>query len=223
MAVLAKCSYFEAKEFKGKSLSTKIGNHKHSVHLMVSCDDFNILETVELAKICSCILVVEYVGSIDNPVYQQLNQDKLSGCALIRVMEVGNNICSFELETALDDLPEGVELILKLPHDFNDVEKIWRFCQEYGGIRFVGSDMLAIEGAKFGYFDQELLDSKKIKSVEDLGISYDRQFGVDIVALEDLEVNAVSGIRNINSSNRVAKSKKPQFSNLLYGSGKVDL
>lgn len=225
MAVLAQCSYLEAKEYVGKSLTTKIANKKHSVNLMVSCDDYNLMDTISLVRSCFPILVLEYIGSSDNPEYKSLTKDKLLGCYMVCVVDVGNNFTEDDLDGILEDTPSCVHLVVRLPEDFTDIEKLWRLRNKYNTIRFLGKDMWSLVGLRLGYFGQSFVEKKKLKVSDDLFVSYDKQYGVDVLPLDGLELSITEGkaALQIRSKKSGSSTKRSRFTGLIYSEGKVEL
>lgn len=70
---------------------------------------------------------------------------------------VGNvfNECSVEqLECGDFPMPEGVVTLVRLPEDYCDMRTLKIFCDRYPTVRFIGGNLLGVEGVRIGRYDE---------------------------------------------------------------------
>lgn len=162
--VVAKCDYDYAVQFKGKVITAKFENKKYRVLLRVRCDDLTLLDAIELAKKSKNIVMLEYQGTGDSMQYSALTPNMVGNVYIGRIVEFGNNISDEDIEGVLEDTPETVTPILKLPDDFSNLELVWKLCKKYEKVRFCGGCLFSIDGVRIGCCGSDILEKSGIKA-----------------------------------------------------------
>lgn len=200
MSVIAVTDYSGALEYKGFNLTTKYNGKKHKVYLKVICDDFSLSECIELAKSSKNILMLEYQGMETFPMYTQLKKDV--GVYIGRVTDMGNNISDEDLLALINDTPEGVVPIVRLPDDFKNLRVVSNLSEKFPTVRFCGGNLFSVKGVKVGAVGVDLLKSKDIKFDQS---AYMLSCTDDV--LEDIDINELE-IETSSKPESTTKQKK---------------
>ena len=219
MSVLVKVGYETAERFKGKGVSTKLGNKKHQVYFKLYCDDSNLAECVELAKTSGNIVMLEYQGLPTS--FEGVNT---GGVYITKVHEYGMNLCEDDIKDAISTTPEGVTTVIKLPLEYNDMRFIYNMSQKYTNVRFCGGTVFCIEGCRLGCCGRDILDKKGIKYNENQYIHEGCSCALETLAEEDVELveAKLKDRKQRTSSGGTKKKKTVMFKDLLYQGGAVD-
>lgn len=204
MELLASCSLEESKRFNGTLVLPKEDQKKADkvfLNIMVGATE-DIPEVFgKLSGREKCITFPE-----DNPV---------SSCPEGYSGRLFN-------ECSLDTLPQmpqvdGVVSLVRLPQGYNDMRTLRKLSETYPNARFMGGNLLGIDGVRIGRFDEG--KDKMSPVFEDV---YDTFVEVDLNDLEGIQeiIRKVSK-RGEGSAPRVAKEKKPpkraEAFNKLFG------
>ena len=181
MAILVNVDFEMANKYNVRSISTKYNNKKHKVYFKLCCDDFNLSEALNAAKVNHNVIMVEYKGSLNNPEF--LNLTESTGLYIGRMFELGNNICEQDLQDISEDVPNGVTPIVYLPSDFKDLELLVRLSRKFPRFRFCGGQLFAVEGVKLGAVGVDTLEAHDIK----FGVEcYNMTDSVDVIETVDI-------------------------------------
>ena len=225
MSLIAHVDYSTALNYKGLSLSTKYNGKKHKVYLKLICDDFTLKESIELAKGSKNILMLEYQGLDTNPVYSNLGN---TGVYIGRVIEFGNNLTEDDLTRIVNDTPEGVTPIVRLPDDFKDLRFLWDMTKKFGKVRFCGGTLFSIKGVNVGAIGVDILDAHEIKYEPSSFMVIGTDDVIESVGIDELEITTSSKSESKGSSKPKKSSSgkkksptKPQvtFSSMLLKNG----
>lgn len=219
MSVIVRTSYDNAKEYKGKGVSTKIGNKKHSVFFKVIIDDFSIEEA--LNNFDSNIIMYDYQGTLSNPLYLGIDD---SNIYISRSYEFGNDITENDIIEVINEVPKGVTPIIKLPEDYKDFEFVCRMCDKYPRIRFCGGVMFCATGCRLGCCGRDILDNAGIKYQDNSYIKEGCSCALSIISDEGLDleitekkVKEKKKKSSTSSSTTSRKTKTKMFGDLLGG------
>lgn len=214
--VIATCSFEEAEQYRGKVLTSKVDNKKVGVMLSVSCDDFSVKQTIELARGSKNIIMLDYVGTDNSQDYLSITKEELGGVYLIKEFELGDNVTEEEVQDIVSRVPQGVVAVINLPESYNDLRSIHTFCRKYPNVRFSGGTLFDVEGVSLGKFGIDILEANDIKYAPTAYLSTEEP--VQIVPLETLEVEASmkaeKSARGTISGNGSRGKKQLQFSAL---------
>lgn len=221
MSVIVRTSYENAKQYKGKGVVTKIGNKKHNVFFKVIIDDFTIEDA--LSNNDSNIVMYDYQGMITNTVYLGLESTNLY---ITKSYEFGNDISENDIIELLNEVPNGVVPIVKLPSDYKNFEFVCRICDKYPRIRFCGGVLFCAKGCRIGCCGRDILDDAGIKYSDSNSIKEGCACALDIISDEGIELTVtdkkVKSDRKKKGSSGSKKTKTLMFSGVL-GSCKMDL
>lgn len=222
MSVIVRTSFENAKQYKGKGVSTKIGNKNHNVFFKVIVDDFSIEEA--LSSNDSNIVMYDYQGMISNPVYLGIAETSIY---ITKSYEYGNDVSESDILEVLNEVPAGVTPIIKLPSDYKNFEFVCRMCDKFPRIRFCGGIMFCAEGCRIGCCGRDILDDAGIKYSDSSSIKEGCACALDIISDEGLELTisekkAKSERKKSSSSSGTKKAKTNMFGDLL-GNFNVEL
>lgn len=227
MDLLARCNYEELELYKGRTLTTKIGNKKCNVKLLVSCNDFTVMQAIDVAKERLSVIGVEYTGSLSNIVFQSLNAQKTGGVYIWVTQSFGNNFDVGDLRDALNELPECVDLVIQLPEDFRNLRKLWLSCKELNRVHFSGGSLFSLDGISLGCVPEERLKANGVKPLEDLYADGDKLWGIEIRDASELEIEVSNSLAKKDtekkSTTKPGVPKKRMLFSELVSSGKVGL
>lgn len=91
-------------------------------------------------------------------------------------------------ETSLEDFQQGYERVedittlVRLPEGYSNMKQLVDWCKEYESIRFIGGNLLAVEGVRIGRFDEG-----KDKMLPVFNGIYDSFVEVDLNDLDGLQ------------------------------------
>lgn len=214
--IIATCSFEEAEQYKGKTLTSKVDNKKVGVMLSVSCDDFSVKQTIELAKGSKNIIMLDYVGTDNSQDYLSITKEELGDVYLIKEFELGDNVTEEEVQDIVSRVPNGVVAVIHLPESYNDLRSIYMFCRKYPNVRFSGGTLFDVEGVSLGKYGVDILEAHDIKFAPTAYLSTEE--AVQVVPLETLVVEASSKsektARSTSSGTGVKRQKQLQFSAL---------
>lgn len=222
MSVIVRTSFDNAKQYKGKGVSTKVGNKNHNVFFKVIIDDFTIEEALKNND--SNIIMYEYQGTTTNPIYLGVEDTDLY---ITKSYEFGNDISESDIEDLLNRTPNGIVPIIKLPEDFKGFEFVCRMCDKYPRVRFCGGIMFCADGCRVGCCGRDVLDNAGIKYKDSNYIKEGCACSLDIISDEGLElevsekktkVERKSKSSSCKSSSRGTKKQKTKmFGDFLGG------
>lgn len=198
MAVIVRTSYENAKQYKGRGVVTKIGNKNQNVFFKVIVDDFTIEDALKNND--SNIVVYDYHGMVTNPVYLGIDSTDLY---ITKSYEYGNDISESDILEVLNEVPEGVTPLIKLPSDYKNFEFVCRMCDKYSRIRFCGGILFCAKGCRIGCCGRDILDNAGIKYSDSNSIKEGCACALDILSDEGLELSI---------SEKKAKSKRKRSS-----------
>lgn len=227
MAIIVKADYNVVFAYNGKKVTTKYNGKKHQVLFKLACDDTNLRESIALAKVSENIIMLDYQGLANTPEYLSLIGD--TGVYIARTFEFGNNFTEADIQGVLDETPSGITPIIKLQNDFNNLELIYKLCNQFPRVRFCGGHLFCLSDCRIGCCGLDIMEKSGIKYSVD---SYNKTgccCALEVVDYMGLELEASTKTVK-QSSPRTPKEKKPnkprktmKFSDLLYANGKVDL
>lgn len=218
MSVIVKTSFDNAKQYKGKCVTTKIGSKKHNVYFKVVVDDFTIEEALKEKD--SNIIMYDYQGMISNPVYLGIEDTDLY---IAKSYEFGNDISENDILEVLNEVPKGVVPIIKLPSDYKDFEFVCRMCDKYEHIRFCGGIMFCAEGCRVGCCGRDVLTKAGVKFNDNNYIKEGCACSLDIISDEGLELEVsekkvkADKKKSKSKSSGGSKKKKMMFGELFGG------
>ena len=221
MAVIVKTSFDNAKQYKGKGVYTKIGNKKHNVYFKVIVDDFSIEEALNTND--SNIIMYDYQGMTSNPVYLGIEE---TNSYIAKTYENGNNITETDIIAVINEVPNGVVPIIKLPDDYKDFEFICKMCDKYSRLRFCGGCMFCAVGCRIGCCGRDVLENAGIKFTDNNYIKEGCACALDIISDEGIELEVTE--RKIKTTERKkssggAKRQKTKMFGDLFGGFSVEL
>ena len=216
MSVIVKTSYDNAKQYRGKSVFSKIDKKKHNVYFRVACDDFSIEEI--LANKDDNILVYVYEGMDTNPIYRGITS---TDRYIVREYEFGNDITEDDIISVLEDTPSGVTPILKVPEDYMDFEFVCRMCDKYPRIRFCGGMLFCAKGCRLGCCGRDILDTAGIKYTDSNLIVKGCDCALKILNEEGLEFEVTD--KKVKAKSTSSINKKSSSSKSTGGSKKKKL
>ena len=227
MAIIVKADYNVVSVYNNKSVTTKYNGKKHKVLFKLACDDTNLMESINLAKSSDNIVMLDYQGLTDAPAYLGLTEP--SSVYVGKTFTFGNNITKEDIQGVLDETPLGITPIIKLPDDFNNLELVYKLCEEFPRIRFCGGHLFCLSECRIGCCGVDVIEKTGIKySLENYsktGCCCALEV-VDYVGLE-FDVSAKNAKQSSQRTSHNKKQVKPKktlkFSDLLYSNGKVEL
>lgn len=157
MIVIANVGYDIALQYKNKQLSTKIENKKSKLYLRLLCDDFNLYESIELAKSCPSVICLEYQGMLNNEKYLALTENLVGKVYITRVYQHGNDINESDIEGLLNENPSPVTVCIGLPEDYVNLKFVQQMCRTYPRVRFFGGSLFPISGVRLGCIGSDIM------------------------------------------------------------------
>lgn len=223
MSVIVKTSYDNAKQYRGKGVATKIGSKNHNVFFKAIVDDFTIEEALQNSD--SNIVMYDYQGTTTNPIYLGIDSTDLY---IAKSYEYGNDITENDIIEVLNEVPNGVTPIIKLPEDYKDFEFVCRMCDKYSRIRFCGGIMFCAEGCRIGCCGRDVLNDAGIKYSDSNSIKEGCACALDIMSDEGLELvvtekKVKSASKSKKASGGTAKKQKTKMFGDLLGGFSVEL
>lgn len=219
-AVIVKTTLDTAKEYSGKSVSTKISGKKHQVYFNVEVDDFNIEDAIALASRDKNIVVLNYVGTND---YITRVSD-FKGVYITWGRELGGEIDESDIAHIEEVTPDGVTPVIQLPATYNNIRFLSDMCDKYKRVRFCGGYLYSFDNCRFGCCGRDILSKLSIKFDEEERVHDGCSCALPVFdeAAVELVASAKSshGGNNSESRNKVGKSQR--FSSILMG-GSVEM
>lgn len=219
MSVVCNVSVAEAKAYRGVSIKAKYNGKKQQVLLRLLCDETNVKEAVDLARVSKNVAMLEYQG---NDEYKALSLMRNTGVYIGRVFNCGNNIDESELERLVDDVPQCVTPIIYFPDDFSDLELVWKLAQKFPNVRFCGGKLFAIEGIKIGAVGLDTLDKAGIKYEEESYIIDGTMDVIDSVSFSDLSEIETSAKAEVKQKSVGLKKPQISFASIMASGGTVE-
>lgn len=211
MSIICNVDYKVAEVYRGLNLKAKYNGKKHQVFLKLICDDFNLSESIELAKVSKNIAMIEYQGLETSPVYRNVHA---SGVYVGRVFMLGNNFTEGDISRIVSGMPDGVTPVIKLPEDFKDMHMLWSLNKKYDKVRFCGGKLFSIHGVNVGAVGIDIVGSS---SVDDSNYTICGMDDVlEHVDISELDIETSTKSEHKKSGTKKASSgvvkKKPQVS-----------
>ena len=221
MAVLAKCGFEEAQGYDGMALSAKVDGKKHDVRLCVVCDDLSLEKALAYARRNVNVLLLEYHGTGEFPLYKQLTRDRLSGVRLNVVVEQGMDMDEEDVRSLIAETPQGVRLVISLPDEYMDMRSITRLSSGYPSVRFYGNGLFPLRGSRVGRFDENDLNGCGVKFTQ----SYEGCEPIKSMSLAELEITATESHEKQEKAATASapKQKVKKFSDFIFAGGTFDL
>lgn len=217
---VVKTSLDVAKEYTGKSVSTKVHGKRYQVFFKVEVDDFNLEEAIAYASRDKNIITLEYVGT--NDYIMRVNDFK--GVYITWSKELGMEFNESDIAHVEETTPDGVTPVIKLPAEYKNIRFIYNMSKKFSRIRFCGGHIYAFDGCRFGCCGRDILMRLNIKFNEEERVHEGCSCAVPVFEDSVVDLDAtVKSVRNSNNSeakNRVGKSQR--FSSLLVG-GSVEM
>ncbi len=219
--VLVKCKTTDIQKYLGKQIKGTVNGKEVVLYIRLLCDEFDVMEGIDLISKNDNILLLDYVGSDFSPVYMGLTAEVVGDNCLIKITDVEDTLTESFVESIVADTPSGVIPVLRLPESFKDLELIYKLNQSYPNVRFCGGTLFVIDGCNIGCCGMELLKKK--------GVNYDLDAyyrnGLCDCALEvhDFsEVKNISIIKDEQQIDNIEQKKETQgtqiqFADLLQG------
>lgn len=128
--------------------------------------------------------------------------------------DFGMDVTESDIENVLNELPEGVTMIIKLPEEYCNMEFVYNMSIKYNRVRFCGGDLLNIPRCNIGCCGNDVAERKgiKLKSVTLRKIGC----GCALKVLDSKDVELVTGVETKTKT----ASKKVVSS--LYAIGRED-
>lgn len=158
MAILVKVSYETAKLYEGKGVTAKVGNKKHQVYFKLYCDSSNITDCISLYKASDNIVMLDYLGDIPSSDIEVPNNIYIT-----KTYDYGMNIVEEDIVSVVNELPEFITPIIRLPLEYTDMQFIYNMSQKYKRVRFCGGTYFCLNGCNLGCCGKDILDKRNIK------------------------------------------------------------
>ncbi len=220
MSIIVDLDYTEAQQYAGRGLSAKYNGKKHRVYIKLRCDDTNIKDGVSFASRDKGVLLVEYqahqlgvVSGLEIP----------SNVNVVIRQDFGNNIEEAGVSAFASQAVDGMECVIHLPDDFDDIRFVYDMCMKYSNIRFLGGNLFRLDGCRLGYFDEGLLEKHGVKYKPGSLMTANAEDVIPVVPKDDIEIEVSSkqekksnGSTKKKAGTKKAKSKPaPAFSQFL--------
>ncbi len=163
MSVVCSVDYSIARGYVGKQLTAQVDHKKHQVFLKLTCSENDLEDSLSLAKGSPNIVMVEYQGQLDSDAFRGINT---RGIYVGVVKDAGADIDESDIDKLLEDIPDGVTLIIRLPKGYCDLGKLWELSNRYSNVRFCGGLLFEVDGVKIGMVGPDVLDAFKGKHDE---------------------------------------------------------
>lgn len=220
--VLVKCKINEIKKYLGKQIKGTLNSKEMVVYIRLLCDEFDVMDGLDLMSKYDNILLLEYIGNDFSPIYMNLTRETVGDNCIIHINET-REITEKYISGVVDMTPSGVVPMVKLPQNFKDLELLYKLNQTYPQVHFCGGDLFVIKGCNIGCCNIDLLQKKNVSY--DVDAFYRK--GACNCALEVHDFKDIKGITNIQEEQKdtieqqkeVKKvEKQVQFADLLGGS-----
>lgn len=220
MSVIVKADLSEVKQYTGKSVTTKIGKKNHPVLFRVNVDDFTVEEGIDIAKRDANIIMLNYIGS-----QAGLTNIVSKGVYITYAVEVGNDVTEEDIIKYLNNTPDGVTLVIKLPDDFKNIRFAYDMSVKYDKVRFCGGCLFCFDECKFGCVGRDICTQRGIKfdDTEYIKIGCSCCVPVEDFADVELAISTKQQKSTTHSNNKSKISKASLCSSLLFSGGKVEL
>ena len=210
MAVLVRADLESVKQYRGKSVSTKIGNKKNQVLFRVVVDDFSLVDALAYAKTDKNIVMLEYQGSHQ---YLSTIAESYNGAPDLPYMvvheSVGHNIDEEVLNSVLASFPQWCSVVIKLPNDYSNMEFIYNMSQKYPRVRFCGGYVFEIDGCRLGCCGRDIFEKTGVKYSNNDMIKEGCSCCVSTVQFEDVTLDVSSKPERVSKSTSSKASKTP--------------
>lgn len=222
MAVLVKANLEDVIPYKGKNISTKVGNKKQQVLFRVEADDFSLVQAIEHSRVDKNVVMIDFAGT-DNYIKSCVLSNETNVPYIGVPVEVGLNLTESDIANMLMGYPEWVTLIIKLPDEYKDIQFLTEMCHKYPRIRFCGGYTFNIDGCRVGCCGKDIVEKLDIK----LGnLDYIHQGcscafetvsfnDIEIVATQKAERSSNTGGNKNKSKSKSTAPRKAAFSALL--------
>lgn len=220
--LLVKTDYETAKKYERTGVTTKVGNKKHQVFFKVYCDELTIDDCISLYRSSRNVVMLEYQGNLST-----LAMKDIKGVYITRVFDFGNNITETDIQDAIEELPDGVTGIMRVPQEYSDMHFVYDMSQKYQNIRFCGGTMFCFDGCRIGCCGRDILDARNIKydksqyMFEGCSCALETMLSDDVV-LEEGKPYKVSGSSG-NTETRKPSKRNIQMVDLMSQFGHHDL
>lgn len=219
--VLVKCRIDDIKKYLGKQIKGIINGKEVVLYIRLLCDEFDIMDGLDLIKNNDNILLLDYIGSDFSPIYMTLSSEVVGDNYVIKLTDVENELTEKYVESIVKETPSGIVPVLRLPEKFKDLELIYNLNQKYPRVRFCGGTLFVIDGCNIGCCGMDLLQKKGVQYDLD---AYYRKGTCDCA----LEVHDFKEIRDITvivnnqqvndiEQKKVEQGKQISFADLLSG------
>ena len=218
MSVVCNMNLTEASAYRGMSIKGKYNGKKHQVYIRLVCDDSNLKECVDLARVSKNILMVEHQGQGDTKAYSLVRN---TGVYIGKVFTCGNNFDASELERIIEDVPDYITPIISFPDDFCDLELVWELSKIYPNVRFCGGKLFAIDGVKVGAVGIDILDKVSAKYDDECYMLCGTTDAVECVSFSDLSEIETSAKAETKQKAPVQKRPQISFASIMASGGVV--
>lgn len=205
MSIVVKTNYETANKYANGRVVTKYNNKKHQVYFRVSCDDYSLNSCIELAKKSDNIVMLDYEGLPMSQTYTSLTSD--TGVYIGIKIEVGMDFSEEDLVRILNDTPEGVTPIVKLPDEYKNIRFLYNMCKKYSRVRFCGGATFNISGCRLGCCGADVLEKNNIKFPADVVMHTGCSCGLEVVDDEGLEFEVSQKVVKQPKTPRAPKEK----------------
>ena len=222
--LIAKTDYEVANRFRNIGATTKIGNKKHQVFFKVYCDDLTIDECLDLFRASRNVLMLEYQGNLST-----LAIKDLKGVYITKVYDFGNNITEEEIKDVVEELPDGMVGIIRVPQEYSDMHFVYNMSQKYPNIRFCGGTMFCFDGCRIGCCGRDILDKNGIKYDKNQYMFEGCSCAIETVLADDIELEEGKPYKSSDGkgsgSKKSSKSSKKavKMQDLMYQFGHFEL
>lgn len=219
--VLVKCKITDIQKYLGKQIKGVLKGKEVVLYIRLLCDEFDIMDGIDLIAKNDNILLLDYVGSDFSPVYMGLTSDVIGDNCVIKITDVEDSLTEKFVGGIVADTPSGIIPVLRLPESFTDLELLYKLNQKYPSVRFCGGTLFVIEGCNIGCCGMELLKKKGVKY--DLDAYYrnglcDCALEVhDFAEIKDISVITNEEQRDDIEQKKEIQGKQIQFADLLQG------
>ena len=214
MSVIVKTDLKKYEQYANANVKADIDGKGHKVLFEIVCDEVTVRECVSAAKQNSNILFVNYQGDITDTSYLNLNKLVTSGANVCKCCCYGCNIDESDVERALQEVPDGVSPVIELPDEYSNLEFIWRMCKKYPRVRFIGGDLLGVDGVRLGYAGYSDSQVKSFRVSPENVESDNDYMGLDFKNIDDVELSVVS----VNAVKAQPKQKVTKKSGVDFSS-----
>ena len=219
--LLVKTDYETAKKYEFTGVHTKVGNKKHQVFFKVYCDDVTIDECLDLFRSSRNVIMLEYQGNLST-----LAIKDLKGVYITRVFDFGNNITEDDIRDALEQIPDEVTAIIRVPQEYSDMHFVYDISQKYANVRFCGGTMFCFDGCRIGCCGRDILDKNGIKYDKSQYMFEGCSCALETVLSDDVileEGKAYKSSSNNSGGKKKSVKKSVQMQDLMYQFGHFEL